>query len=68
MSDYRNTPKTTPDGMKDWQHWENVGHYSVWCRQDGCDTIWQVTNGEKPYPYSGGYYNRESMLKLKGLV
>jgi len=67
MNNYKQNVTAPSSANTDWQHWEVIKGCHIWCRQSGWDTIWTATNGEKPGATSGGYYNKESLLKLKNL-
>ncbi|MBY3151303.1 hypothetical protein HFO56_02740 [Rhizobium laguerreae] len=45
-----------------WERYGSVGAYVVWC--DG--EVFSITDGGEPLS-GGGYFNLESLLKLKGL-
>lgn len=45
-----------------WTRYGTVGAYVIWRDED----VYNVTTGEAPLS-DGGYYNLETLLKLKGL-
>ena len=68
MTNYTAQCSTPSDSMKDWILWETLKGYSVWCRQCGWQTVWNITKGEKPSASSGGYFDRKYLLTIKGLL
>jgi hypothetical protein len=52
--------------MAKWKYIEIRCGYKVWRRISGGKPIYQVTKGPTPSKGSGGYYNKEALLKLKG--
>lgn len=49
-----------------WKEHSKISAYTVWYYEKGDKKVYQVTKGGKPSG-EGGYYNLESLLKLKGL-
>lgn len=62
------------DYINDWQLWETIGEYRVWCRgtagheSPAYSTLWNVTQNDFPPTTLSGYYSKEEILKLKGLI
>ncbi len=50
-----------------WRITGTAGDYIIWKFQHGGRDVFTMSRGEQPKTSGGGYYDREAMLKLKGL-
>jgi hypothetical protein len=51
-----------------WEKEKVIDEYTIWKKLDiEGKPFFNITKGEEPNIEAGGYYNLESLLKLKGL-
>ena len=55
--------------INSWQLWEKRGDYCIWTRGTAdYQILWNVTKSDMEPPLTaGGYYNRDYLLKVKGI-